>query len=101
VSERRLLSDAECRAALAALPGWELREGRLCRAFRFPGFVEAFGFMAQVALLAERMNHHPDWSNAYDRVDIALTTHDLGGLSTWDVELAGRISRLAGPVPAA
>jgi len=48
--------------------------------------VEAFGFMAQVALVAERMNHHPDWSNVYDRVEIALTTHDLGGLSTWDVE---------------
>jgi 4a-hydroxytetrahydrobiopterin dehydratase len=94
--ERRLLGDAERRAALAALPGWELREGRLCRGFRFAGFVEAFGFMTQVALLAERLNHHPDWSNAYNRVEIALTTHDLGGLSTLDVELARGIAQLAG-----
>ena len=93
--ERRLLSEAERRAAQAELPGWELRDGRLCRDFRFAGFVEAFGFMARVALVAERMNHHPDWSNVYDRVEIALTTHDLGGLSTWDVELARRIDQLA------
>jgi 4a-hydroxytetrahydrobiopterin dehydratase len=93
--ERRLLSEAEGRAALAALPGWELREGRLCRTLRFPDFVQAFAFMARVALLAERMNHHPDWSNAYNRVEIALSTHDLGGLSTLDLELARQIDAAA------
>ncbi|HKI99115.1 MAG TPA: 4a-hydroxytetrahydrobiopterin dehydratase [bacterium] len=96
MTDRRLLSEDERRAALAELPGWELREGRLCRSFRFTGFVEAFGFMTQVARVAERLNHHPDWSNAYNRVEIALTTHDLGGLSTLDVELARRIAELAG-----
>jgi 4a-hydroxytetrahydrobiopterin dehydratase len=62
--------------------------------------VEAFGFMSQVALLAERMNHHPDWSNVYNRVEIALSTHDLGGLSTWDVELALQISAMIDGVTA-
>jgi 4a-hydroxytetrahydrobiopterin dehydratase len=94
--ERRRLSDGEAQAALAELPGWALREGKLQRSFRFSDFVQAFGFMAQVALLAERMNHHPDWSNVYNRVEIALSTHDLGGLSTYDVELARGISQLAG-----
>lgn len=92
--ERRLLSETEVRSALAGLPGWELREGRLVRGFRFADFVAAFGFMARVALLAERMNHHPDWSNAYNRVEVALSTHDLGGLSTLDVELARQIAQL-------
>jgi len=94
--ERRLLEPAERESALATLPGWALCGERLCRTFRFAGFVEAFGFMAQVALLAERLNHHPEWRNVYDRVEIALTTHDLGGLSTLDVELARRIDQVAG-----
>jgi len=93
--ERRLLSETEARAHAAALPGWHLREGKLWREFRFESFVDAFGFMTRVALLAERMNHHPDWSNAATRVTIALVTHDLGGLSTWDVELARQISAVA------
>jgi 4a-hydroxytetrahydrobiopterin dehydratase len=95
--ERKLLSGSEIRASLAALPGWEVRDGKLLREFRFGTFVEAFGFMSRVALLAERMNHHPDWSNVYGRVTVALSTHDLGGLSTWDVELARQISDAAPP----
>jgi len=93
--ERRLLDAAELRDALAGLPGWELREGRLCRSFRFDDFAAAFAFMTRVAAAAERLNHHPDWSNAYNRVEIALTTHDLGGLSSWDVALARQIDQLA------
>jgi 4a-hydroxytetrahydrobiopterin dehydratase len=95
--ERKLLSGSEIRASLAALPGWEVRDGKLLREFRFGTFVEAFGFMSRVALLAERMNHHPDWSNVYGRVTVALSTHDLGGLSTWDVELARQINDAAPP----
>lgn len=93
--ERRLLSAAERDEALAALPGWELREGRLCRSLRFADFSAAFAFMTRVALQAERLDHHPDWSNSYNRVEIALTTHDLGGLSTLDVALARHVDALA------
>jgi 4a-hydroxytetrahydrobiopterin dehydratase len=78
----------------ADLPGWEIKDGKLHREFRFGSFVEAFGFMAQVALLAETLAHHPEWSNVYNRVTIDLTTHDCGGLSDLDSELAGRISAL-------
>tara|TARA_B100001094_G_scaffold219884_1_gene213926 strand:- start:335 stop:559 length:225 start_codon:yes stop_codon:yes gene_type:complete len=67
---------------------------KLRRDFQFRDFVEAFGFMSQVALLAEARNHHPNWSNVYNRVTIELTTHDLGGLSTLDTELAIAIDRL-------
>jgi 4a-hydroxytetrahydrobiopterin dehydratase len=90
--ERRKLSPQEAQAALPGLPGWELHGAMLRREFRFLDFVQAFGFMARVALLAERMNHHPDWSNAYNRVTVELSTHDLSGLSTFDVELARQIN---------
>jgi 4a-hydroxytetrahydrobiopterin dehydratase len=93
--ERRALSVAEAQARLGEIPGWALQGGKLVREFRFGTFVEAFGFMTRVALLAERLNHHPDWSNVYNRVSIALHTHDLGGLSTWDVELARQINEVA------
>lgn len=93
--ERKALTQAEAQARLIEIPGWSLQGGRLVREFRFAGFVEAFGFMARVALLAERMNHHPDWSNVYNRVTIALHTHDLGALSTWDFELARQINAVA------
>lgn len=90
--ERKLLMDAEANAKLVEVPGWSLRPGWLVREFKFGSFVEAFGFMARVALLAERMNHHPDWSNVYNKVSISLNTHDLGGISTWDFELARQIN---------
>ena len=88
------LTDAERDAALASLPGWALREDGLAitRSFKFADFTEAFGFMARVALQAEKADHHPEWCNVYNRVDITLTTHDAGGLSTRDVALAGVIS---------
>ena len=87
--------DATQISALATeLPNWRVQGARLHRDLQFKSFVEAFGFMAQVALLAESKNHHPNWSNVYNRVSIDLTTHDLGGLSRLDVELATAIDGL-------
>jgi 4a-hydroxytetrahydrobiopterin dehydratase len=77
-----------------ALPGWSVVNGKLHRDLRFGDFNEAFGFMTRVALIAEAMGHHPEWSNVWNRVTIELTTHDAGGLSSWDVELAQRINAL-------
>ena len=76
------------------LPNWTLVGAKLRRELRFGDFVEAFGFMAQGALIAEAMNHHPEWSNVWNRVVIDLTTHDTGGLSNLDLELARRIDAL-------
>jgi 4a-hydroxytetrahydrobiopterin dehydratase len=88
------LTETERDAALARLPGWALREDGLAitRTFRFTDFAEAFGFMARVAIHAERTDHHPEWFNVYNRVEVTLTTHDAGGLSTRDVTLADTIS---------
>jgi 4a-hydroxytetrahydrobiopterin dehydratase len=86
------LNDDEVRSGIAALPGWELRDGALQRELRFSTFVDAFSFMTFVALVAERMNHHPDWSNVYNRVTIQLSTHDVGGISEYDLTLATEIS---------
>ncbi len=89
--------DEAARAALAGtLPRWAIAEGRdaIRRGFRFADFSEAFGFMARVALLAEKHDHHPEWSNVWNRVDILLTTHDAGGLSDRDVALAQAIDAL-------
>lgn len=89
--------DAAARAALrATLPGWSVVEGRdaIRRGFRFKDFSEAWGFMARVALLAEAQDHHPEWSNVWNRVEIVLTTHDAGGLSARDVRLAQAIDAL-------
>lgn len=90
------LTDAETAAALTALPGWTLRDdGRaIVRSFKFADFVAAFGFMTRVALEAEKADHHPEWSNVYNRVEITLTTHDAEGLSNRDMALAGRIDGL-------
>lgn len=79
-----------------ALPRWKMVAGRdaLHRAFRFADFSQAWGFMARVALLAETQGHHPEWSNVYNKVDITLTTHDAGGLSGKDVDLAHAIDAL-------
>ncbi len=88
------LDDATVQARLAVLDGWELNAGKLCRQFTFQDFVAAFGFMTRVALIAESMNHHPDWSNVYNRVVIQLTSHDAGGLTERDFRLAQRIDTL-------
>ncbi|HEV8434187.1 MAG TPA: 4a-hydroxytetrahydrobiopterin dehydratase [Thermoanaerobaculia bacterium] len=75
-------------------PGWQVQDGNLVREFRFANFVDAFGFMTFVALVAERMNHHPDWSNVYNTVRIRLSTHDAGGITDKDFGLASAISDL-------
>lgn len=79
---------------LRNLHGWHLRNDKLQRQCVFADFVEAYGFMSRVALLAEAMDHHPEWSNVYNRVEINLTTHDAGGISQRDFTLAQRINRL-------
>jgi 4a-hydroxytetrahydrobiopterin dehydratase len=73
---------------------WILKDGKLYREFIFNDFVAAFGFMSQVAIIAEKVNHHPEWFNVYKRVQISLTTHDAGGLSSKDFELADQIEKL-------
>ncbi|MCH7779480.1 MAG: 4a-hydroxytetrahydrobiopterin dehydratase [Acidobacteria bacterium] len=89
------LNDEQVSEALARLTGWELADGKLHREFKFGDFVEAFGFMSRVALVAERLDHHPEWFNVYNRVVIDLRTHDCDGISNRDFELAGKINTLA------
>ncbi len=87
--------DGEARAALAkTLPEWTLDGEHLKRSFRFADFSQAFAFMTRVAMLAEKADHHPEWFNVWNRVDIALTTHDAGGLSQRDADLARAIDAL-------
>lgn len=83
---------------LARLTRWQLQPGRdaIVRSFQFADFNAAWGFMARVALLAEKADHHPEWFNVYNRVDITLSTHDAGGLSQRDLDLAAAIDRVAG-----
>jgi 4a-hydroxytetrahydrobiopterin dehydratase len=90
------LSDDEVRAELDTVPGWSLQDGKLHRVFRFADFVHAFGFMSSAALVAERMNHHPEWFNVYGTVRVDLTTHDCAGLSARDFKLAREMTKLAG-----
>jgi 4a-hydroxytetrahydrobiopterin dehydratase len=81
---------------LSALPGWTLAGDALHREYKFADFVEAFGFMAAVALVAERMNHHPEWFNVWNTVRVDLSTHDAGGITALDFDLAAAMERLAG-----
>ena len=94
------LTPEERDAALQPLlqAGWGLVADRdaICKTFVFSNFVEAFGWMTRVALWAEKWNHHPEWDNVYKTVNVVLTTHDAGGLSTLDVKLAGKMDNLAG-----
>jgi 4a-hydroxytetrahydrobiopterin dehydratase len=76
--------------------GWEIVDGKLHREFRFGDFVEAFGFMSRVALVAEKSDHHPEWSNVWNRVTVDLVTHDAGGITDRDVALANTMNELAG-----
>ena len=94
MADRRRLSDEEISTLVSSLADWTLAGGKLHRRFTFPSFVRAFGFMTSVALIAESLNHHPDWSNVYGTVVIDLHTHDLGGISTLDVEFARRVDAL-------
>jgi len=91
------LTDTERDAALTQLSGWSLREDGLaiCKTYRFADFGEAFAFMTRVAIAAEKADHHPEWFNVYNRVDVTLTTHDAGGLSRRDVALAQAMDNFA------
>lgn len=91
MTSRKKLSDSEIKEKLPEIPGWSIVNGKLHKAFQFSSFIEAFGFMTKVALAAESMNHHPEWINVYNKVTIDLTTHDLGGISTFDFDLAKKI----------
>lgn len=90
------LTEDERKALAASHPAWRMVEGRdaIARSFRFKDFSEAWGFMCRVALLAEAQDHHPEWSNVWNRVEIVLSTHDAGGLSARDVQLAAAIDSL-------
>jgi 4a-hydroxytetrahydrobiopterin dehydratase len=88
------LTDTEIESRIRALTAWKFVAGKLHREFTFASFVEAFGFMSSVSLLAERMNHHPDWSNGYNKVVIDLVSHDVKGLSQRDFDLAAAIDAL-------
>jgi 4a-hydroxytetrahydrobiopterin dehydratase len=95
VGKATRLTDEQISEALSGLSGWVLVEGKLHREFKFSDFVEAFSFMSRVALVAERMDHHPEWFNVYNRVVIDLRTHDCDGISERDLELARRIDTMA------
>jgi 4a-hydroxytetrahydrobiopterin dehydratase len=95
VARKTLLEPKQIENALRALPGWSLANGKLHREFKFANFSEAFGFMTRVALFAEARDHHPEWSNVWNRVVIELVTHDAGGITEKDVALAQLISGLS------
>ena len=88
------LTETEIQARLRSLPGWDITGDSISRDFVFTDFVRAFGFMASAAVIAEKMNHHPEWSNVYNRVSVKLSTHEVGGLSELDFYLAERLNRL-------
>lgn len=89
-----MLATEEVSSRLETMPGWILRTGKLHRAFKFSDFSEAFAFMTRVAMEAERLNHHPEWRNVWNTVEIDLVTHDAGGITTLDFKLAARIDAL-------
>jgi 4a-hydroxytetrahydrobiopterin dehydratase len=88
------LDESRVTLRLRELAGWELRAGKIRRTFKFRDFVDAFAFMTRVAFLAERLGHHPDWSNGYSSVTIDLWTHDAGGITEVDLEFAAAVSKL-------
>ncbi len=89
-----ILDPAALAEVLSQLPAWRVDDGALTRTFRFPDFRAAFGFMTRVALVAEEMDHHPDWRNAYGTVEVRLSTHDTGGITPRDVTLAGEMEHV-------
>lgn len=88
------LTDTEIAEHMKALPSWELGPDRILRSFRFKDFVQAFGWMTQVAMVAETMNHHPEWRNVWATVEVELSTHDAGGLTQLDMKLAAKMDEL-------
>ena len=92
------LTETELTAELLNLAGWRIVEGRkaICKSFAFKSFSKAWGFMAQAALAAEKMDHHPEWFNVYGRVDVTLATHSAGGVTELDIKLATTMNKIAG-----
>lgn len=90
--KRKRLTDSEIAAALVRLPGWRREGDRIVRDLQFPDFVAALGFIAQLGALAERANHHPELTNVYNKVTVALSTHDAGGITGMDTALAAEIN---------
>lgn len=88
------MTQEQIQTGLKELSGWELKDDKLHREIKFKDFVQAFGFMTQVAILAQEMDHHPEWSNVYSRVTIDLTTHEASGISSRDFELARKIDQI-------
>ena len=89
------LSEQDLQSAIASLPGWQVVQGKLHREYKFADFIHAFGFMTTAALAIEKMGHHPEWLNVYNRVTVDLTTHDAGGITSKDIELAGLLDKTA------
>ncbi|MGH8193952.1 MAG: 4a-hydroxytetrahydrobiopterin dehydratase [Woeseiaceae bacterium] len=89
------LSSAQVEDKLASLKGWSLENGKLTRDFKFPDFVRAFGFMTSAAIEAEKLNHHPEWSNVYNKVTVHLVTHEANGITELDFKLAKKMDALA------
>ena len=93
---RYKVNDEELTAALADLPGWEVKDGKLHKEFKFGSFAAAMGWMVSVAIYADKLDHHPEWSNVYSRVRVDLVTHDMGNaISNLDLKLAGKMEELA------
>jgi 4a-hydroxytetrahydrobiopterin dehydratase len=95
MAKRDRLSEQDISAAIAPLEGWTVSGGKLRREYKFPDFIHAFGFMATAAIAIEKMNHHPEWSNVYNRVTVELVTHDAGGITQNDVDLARTLEAIA------
>jgi 4a-hydroxytetrahydrobiopterin dehydratase len=89
------LTEGEISAAVTRLPGWSVKDGKLHREYKFPDFAHAMGFMMTAAPAIERLDHHPEWANVYNRVTVDLSTHDAGGVTQKDCELAGLLEGIA------
>ena len=97
MTDRRPLNSAELQAALTELPGWQEIDGKLSKTYKFKSFAAAIGWMVSVAIYADKIDHHPEWGNVYNRVEVNLVTHDLANaISTWDLDLARKMEELAG-----
>src|SRR5512135_3224075 len=94
MAEHRKLEPRDINARLASVRGWTIANGKLHKEFQFENFVQAFGFMSSVALIAESMNHHPEWFNVYNKVTVDLNTHSAGGISDLDFEFARKVDAL-------
>ncbi|RPH36437.1 4a-hydroxytetrahydrobiopterin dehydratase [bacterium] len=97
MTERKKLESRDIDQRLGGVRGWTVANGKLHKEFQFEDFVQAFGFMSSVALIAESMNHHPEWSNVYNKVKVDLNTHSAGGISELDFEFARKVDALERP----